>query len=184
MHFRTLKSQGMFRILRQNYYKSKFVESINEEGGIQNYFKNRNINFDPDQFLDSFNKMKIELNKEMFLTLMIESVVRMIPSVCVRNWLLLVPQNKAKFFITSDHPVVFFNSKFSTNDYMPGFNDKNTDIIFPIFPKLCLYASFKVKSGMMRISNSELFNINDKIAAFCHKYYFSNTNNYESLFRR
>jgi hypothetical protein len=59
MYNRTPKSREHTRILLQNIMKSKFVEMVNKEGGLKNYLKKHNKNWRTEEFLESFNKMKI-----------------------------------------------------------------------------------------------------------------------------
>ena len=61
---------------------------------------------------------------------------------------------------------------------------KETDIIFPIAPNICLYASFSISEGNKKICSHDVIIINRKLANKCKKYLFSNINNPNILLNR
>ncbi len=102
----------------------------------------------------------------------------MITSLSERKWSFLIPKSSGIQFITSDHPVVLFNSKYSSESYVPGHGLTDTDIIFPMSPGTCFYASYHGTSGVKVVSDDEVVDINRNVARVSHKYLFSNTNGF------
>lgn len=155
---------------------------INKDGGIEAHLEKNNKKWDPKEFLDSFNKMKIIPPKIFLIELMIQATKRMIPEICQRNWAMLMPKSKNKFFITSDNPGFLYNSNNNDKDWIPGLKDKNTDMIFPLLPNMCLYASNKFPEDIVEISDNDVINLNIKIKENCNKYFFSKYNNHDLVF--
>lgn len=178
LNYRTLKSDQVFDMLGQNVFKEKYAEQVNQEGGPETYIKNRNWESSPERFLESFNKMKILPPKEMKLKIMVHGALNMITSLSERKWSFLKPKSSAIQFITSDHPVVLFNPKHSSESFVPGHRLKDTDIIFPMSPGMCFYASHDDANGVNVVSDQAVVSINRNVARFSHKYVFSNTNNF------
>lgn len=182
MNNRTVKSREHFRILASNIVKSKLFKEINSNGGINKFLKKHGKSFSPEEFVDFVNSTKIIPPKEIFLELMIQSSKQMIPLIALRNWLFLVPKSGNRYFITSDFPMFLFDPKVDYRVFVPGILDKETDIIFPITPKLCFYASNKVDNGLIEIEDDQVTGLNRTILGNCNKYIFSNTNDYNILF--
>jgi len=182
LNYRTVKADTIFNILNQNVLKDAFVDQMNHEGGVEEYLNKHGKDWSPERFVDSFNKMKLKLPKEMKLHLMINAAARMIPSLCVRKWSFLKVHSNSIPFITSDHPVILYNANCPQDNFMPGYYLKETEIFFPISPEICFYASFSTKEGTQLISNEEVIKINTKINEFANQYLFSNKSGFQSLF--
>ncbi len=182
MNYRTIRSREHYRIFMQNELKKKFIEKVNIEGGLDQYLRKHNKPWDAKEFIDSFNKMKIVPPKILAIEYMLQAVKKTIPALCIRNWAFLIPESINRSFITSDSPVLLFNENIKDEDFIPGFLDERTDIIFPLFPKTCLYASFRLREGFWNVPDIVVIEINKKLASNCHKYFFSNTKKRECLF--
>lgn len=182
MHYRTVRSREHFRMLSQNAIKKKFIEKINEEGGLTQYLRKHEKSWDAEEFIDSFNKMKIIPSKVLALEYMLQAVEKTIPSLCIRNWAFLYLTSPNCFFITSDSPVLLHDDDIKDINFMPGFLDERTDIVFPLSPNMCLYASFNVKEGFWPIPDATVRVLNRKLSTSCHRYFFSKTKIYECLF--
>ena len=189
MNYRTIKSKEVFKIFFQNYIKSKFIENINNDGFkikykryLQETGKEELEVPTGSEFVNVFNKLEITTTQEDRLKMMLEMTKKMIPYVYQRNWTLLIPKEDNRFFITSDNPVLFYNKNINNQNYMPGYAVSDTDIIFPISPKHCLYISYNTKEVIQKILTCNVISLNQKIANNCHKYVFSNIDKYNILF--
>lgn len=182
MCYRTIKAKEVFKTLAQNTVKSKLINQIQLDGGIEEYLRNHDKDWDADEFLKSFNDIKIIPPKELYLELMLQAAKQMIPLLAIRNWLFIKPSTNNRFFVTSDHPVLLYDRNIDNRYFMPGIAEKNTDIIFPISPQICFYGSFYVNEGITLASEEEVVFINNLIASTCRKYVFSNQNNFHILF--
>ena len=189
MNYRTLRSKESYRILYQNTVKTEIIKQINQEGFESNYKRflkttGREEESIPDEreFIKSFNKIKIIPAKEDFLKMMLDMTGEMIPYVYQRKWALLIPEENNRFFVTSDNPVLLYNENINNPNFIPGLGVTETDIIFPIFPQLCLFVSHNIRECTQKTCTHDVVLLNQKIANNCHKYVFSNINNFEQLF--
>lgn len=184
MHHRTVKAKELLRILAQNIIKSSLMRDVNKIGGLSNYLRKQGIKDDisNQEFIDVFNRMKLVLPKETFLNFMIMLTIQIIPFLYERNWCFITPESGKRFFITSDNPVLLYNSEIKDSEFIPGLAFKNTDIFFPISPRVCLCASFSIDEGKKEICDADVVFINRKIANNCNRYIFANTDNLEILF--
>lgn len=182
MNYRTVRSREHFRILLQNKLKERFMEKVDQEGGLDKYLRQHNKPWTASEFIDSFNAIKLVPQKVLALEHMLQAVKKTLPHLCIRNWTFLISGSPNCFFITSDSPVLLYNEGIQDDNFIPGFLDKKTDIIFPLSPTMCLYASFNVRDCFWKIPESAVKVINKKIADSCHKYYFSSSHSYERLF--
>lgn len=182
LNYRTPRSRDHFRILAQNKLKGKMVDEMNKSGGVAPFLKKHGKEFIPEDFMDSFNKIKIIPPKIISIEFMIQAVKIMIPEICVRNWLFLAPKSLNKSFITSDSPVLLFNENNKDENFIPGIKDEKTHFVFPITPRVCFYASFNYASGYKTISDYDVISINRAIAGACNKYIFSSCNVFNTLF--
>lgn len=77
-----------------------------------------------------------------------------------RNWGLLEYNGKEEF-VTSDNPVTLAPASNKLNDRPLGYESKETFVIFPLTPKLCLIGTFEPLAFLVKkISLPELANIN------------------------
>jgi len=183
LYTRTPKAREHLRIIAENVLKEKFVEMVNSEGGLEKFLKKHGKTWTPEEFIKSFNGMKFTPGRYTFLEGMIESTKLVIPHFANRNWVSLIPKSKNMFFITSDHPVLPFNSEIKDENTVPGFAQKETDIYFPISPKLCLLATYKFAETTIEIEDNKVSWINQMFLFWAHRYIFSCSRKFNQLLK-
>lgn len=184
LHYRTAQSREHFRIQLQNSMKSKIVENINSAGGFKEWVekdKNDLSDMSEEDFLKSFNGMKLRPKKVLSVDLMMEASKMMLPLLADRYWTFYRTVNTDDVFVTSDTPVVLYNRDFEEH-MVPGIALKETDFIFTVNPYLCLVASYSTEERYATPSKDIVISINRLIANKSHKYVFGNTNDFLKLF--
>jgi len=182
LHFRTVQSREFLRILFQNKLKSHFVDEINKLGGYREWINRKpELSISEEDFLDSFNKIKISPKKALSTEIMLEWSLKMIPFLVERNWSFYVPEDTQSSFVTSDHPVNLYNEDFGP-DMIPGIALEKTDFVFPVNPRLCLIATFFAEERTITVSKDFVIGINRFIANKSYRYVFGNTNDFTALF--
>lgn len=93
MHGRIVKAKELLRILTQNSDKGEFVRKIDKVGGFTNYLREQSIKDDinEQEFLDTFNEMKLILPQDTFLNLIILLTTEIIPFLYEGNWCFITP---------------------------------------------------------------------------------------------
>lgn len=183
LHYRTAQYREFFRILLQNKIKSAFVDEMNKTGGYKEWAKKK-INF-PDMseedFINSFNGIKIVPKKILAIDTMLQVSFKMIPFLVERNWTFYVPKHAEDFFVTSDQPVLLCNKSCEPH-IMPGFALDETDFVFPVNSRLCLVASFFTEEKYAEASKEQVIGFNRLVANRSYKYVFGSTNDFAKLF--
>ncbi len=82
-----------------------------------------------------------------------------------RKWSLLVADNSAGDFVTSDHPVCLLDvsGKSSGGIYGVGFGMSQTAVLFPVSRKLMLSGQFEGKDGVRKASAIDVAQLNLQI---------------------
>jgi hypothetical protein len=183
LNYRTAQAREHFRIQLQNSMKSKIVDKINDAGGYQQWVKkdeNNLADISEDDFLKSFNGMKIRPKKAMSADFMMNASKMMLPLLADRNWTFYKTAYD-NVFVTSDSPVVLHNKTFEEH-MVPGVALKETDFVFPINSTLCLVASYHTEERYVTASREIVISINQLIANKSNKYVFGSSNDFVKLF--
>lgn len=183
LHYRTAQSREFFRIHLQNIIKSAFVDEMKKAGGYKEWAKKKNefSEMSEEDFLNSFNGIKIVPKKVLAIDTMLQTAFKMIPFFVERNWTFYFPKHSEDLFVTSDHPVILLNKNFK-QDMMPGFALEETDFIFPVNSRLCLVASFFTEERYVEASREQVIGFNRVVANKSYKYVFGGTNDFAKLF--
>lgn len=183
MRFRTPQSREHMRILIQNGLKQALVDEINSKG-FESFVKeheNERESITKESFLETFNGMKLNLSNDQFIVHMIEQAQKMILPLFERNWSILKAPHSS-CFATNDNPVVMFDQNNKDSAFIHGIGMSNTDVVFPLTPSLCLYASFGVNNEVKEIGPTDVYHLNKIIANNCQGFVFANTNDFKLLF--
>jgi hypothetical protein len=163
-------------ILFQNRMKSRFVEALNKAGGQESLLRkldrNTGQSWTAAEFLDWFNRMKIELKPGPFQYVLLESAMRMIPPFCSMNWHFL-KSDSDKYFVTSDAPVVMYNPEAPNASIRYGYLQKTIEIIFPVNKSLCLIACWTGREGYYFVNKDVVQEMNEKVGDAAERYLFS-----------
>jgi hypothetical protein len=173
--FRTPQFREHYDTLVQNTLKSKLVKQFNQKGitAVIDEFNKRTIyKVTSEEFIDSFNKIKIKAPVGSFPEILGGSVERMIPAFCSMKWHFLKPDPEY-CFITSDAPVVMNDPNERDPSIRYGYGRKSIRIIFPINRRLCLLASWSGIEGYYFVNVDVVNEMNSKIAEHARRYIFS-----------
>jgi hypothetical protein len=173
--FRTPQFREHFDTLAQNTLKSKLVKQFNQKGIttiIDEFNKQNSCKVTSEEFIDSFNKIKIKAPVGSFPVILAENVKRMIPAFCSMKWHFLKSDSE-RYFITSDAPVVMSDPKEHDPSIVYGYGKKSIQIIFPINRKLCLLADWTGRNGYYFVNEVVVNEMNSKIAQYARRFLFS-----------
>lgn len=174
--FRTPQFNRYFHIIAQNVAKTQLIEHFKKKGGlevvVEEFNRRAKSKTTPEQFLETFNKLKIKPPKGSFQILMGEAAMRFIPYFCTMKWLFLRSE-KDVFFITSDAPILFHDPSNHNPFFKPGILQKTVQIYFPVNRQLCLLASWEGDGGYRVAEPNLVSDINVKIASEAERCLFS-----------
>lgn len=176
LRFRTPQSKRYFEEIVNNREKMRFMDHLNKNGGIKAFMDTSNNeaggNISTEEFLKSFNGMKIKPPDGSFQVLLFDAAKKMNRSFYSMKWHFLRPQD-GLYFITSDAPVVFFDPANRNSSWIPGHDLKRIQIIFPVTRNLCLIATWDGEEGYSTADRESIIQINRRIAESAEKYLFS-----------
>lgn len=183
---RTVTAKEQKNILMQNIEKKNIVDEISKSGGFEKYLKKKGAPFEyskesEKKFLDIFNKAKITFEQESFLDIFLILSIQTFPYFMQRNLCLLLLKKDQGNYITSDNPVVLFNPNNLDDNFIPGLADKDTDVIFPISPKICLIMSFNYKNETKYAGDEKAVFLNTNIANNFNNFIFSKENIFQNI---
>ncbi|MBI3365306.1 MAG: DUF4238 domain-containing protein, partial [Ignavibacteriae bacterium] len=143
--FRTPQFRNHLNILFQNKMKTKLMDHYNKMGGTKALETDLKNQLDQDitveEFIESFNKIRIQPKSNALQFFLVESAKRMIPAFCGMKWHFL-RSDSDESFITSDAPVVMHNPENRDPSIRYGYLQKSIQIIFPVNRSLCLVATW------------------------------------------
>ena len=173
---RTPQFKKHINILSQNKAKTRLIEKFNKDGDLKETVKKINKTgkegFTEEEFISSFNKLKIELLPNAFQLVLLEAAKKMILSFCNMNWHFL--RSEPEFaFVTSDAPVFIYNPDEKDNSIWYGYERRNSEFIFPVNRNLCLITTRNRKEGYFNTNKDVVYDLNDKILSHALRYLFS-----------
>jgi hypothetical protein len=173
---RTPQFREHINLFFQNNTKAGLIDylntNVNVEKELQMLNEGRRQRITKQEFVSSFNKLKINLAPGSFQFVLIESAKRMIVPVCSMKWLLL-RSNEAFPFVTSDAPVVVDNPEATDPSVWYGYEKRTAKVIFPMNRNLCLLTAWTGREGYYKVDEDVVFDMNSKIASHAMRYLFS-----------
>lgn len=155
MFSRTPKMRELNNIALSRVIKDYAFQKMNRDG-IPLRFKN----LSKDSVIELLNE-HWTLPKDALIGMGLYGSVNNLPEFNDRNWCLF--HTNDSHFITSDHPVVLINKYVDNDKALPGIVMRNTDFMFPLSPRVCLYGSYdnvvnqSVSSAKVKEINSLIF---------------------------
>lgn len=115
----------------------------------------------------------IEIPQGLHMQQLFEMIDILLPLLGERKWSLLIAEDGAGDFVTSDRPVSLswtitplLPGIFET----PGFGLANTDVTFPLSKKLALLGRFEGISGRYRADQKRVATINSRTGMYCERF--------------
>jgi len=123
----------------------------------------------------------LNIPQEYSIMNMAEHAQEMSKIISKMNWGFMIAPEGLNF-ITSDNPVIIKDPNNKSKFYGDGYlSSKTIELTFPLTPKICLLATWKVLSGdYAEVDRESIFAVNDRTCKYRHQYIFSSQRLYLS----
>jgi len=125
----------------------------------------------------------VEANREYQIQQELQLFDKVLPLLFERGWHLLRAPASSAGFITSDHPFSLFWSdpKMRRGPYGPGLGLPNTEIVFPVSPRLAVIGAFELSDGAREVTEEVVASINGATVATAQRQVYSRDHNFTYL---
>jgi hypothetical protein len=141
---------------------------------------NANTNYDAmKQFAEK--GYTVEVANERLIRLEFNTFDKILPLIFRRGWVLVKAPEDSGGFVTSDHPFCLTWSEPRVHRRI-GLGLKNTEIVFPLSPRLAVVGAFELQDGEHEASADLVAEMNGTIIAFAERQVYARDQNFTYSF--
>ena len=128
------------------------------------------------------DRYKVEVANERLIQLEVDTFDKILPLIFRRGWVLVKAPEDSGGFVTSDHPFCLTWSEPGMRG-PPGLGRKNTEIIFPLSPRLAVVGAFELQDGGEHDASADLVAaMNGTIIAFAERQVYARDRSFTYCF--
>jgi hypothetical protein len=129
-------------------------------------------------------EFRFAFSNERQISLEARTFDKLLPHIFRRGWALLKAPRDSGGFITSDHPVCLTTVRGKPGiAYRPGYGLRNTEVLFPISPKLAVVGAFEIDDGEIEIDEDMVAGFNGTVAAFAERQVYARDYHFRYTFQ-